>query len=467
MSETVENNHPRERTRDPDNDPPNSRLFIVCSKSTEEKDLEPRLRQYGNLTYVKVVRDKNTNEHKGIAYAKFEKASSAALAVEALHDKKLEEDQPALKVLVADAKGTQSTKYQSKEPEDTPPRSRLFVICSKDFTQEELAERFKLYGDLEYCKLITDKDSGESKGYAYVKYYKASHAAVAVEEVGNTVPEGVKLKALVADPKGKPRSSDASSASYSPMPVSMPYPYGPEGYGIPGQYGLPPRQRLFVVCSKAASSDQLARLFGRYPGMEYCDLKKNKQTGESKGFAYINYSTPQAAMMARDYLDGYEFPHGSGSHLKVLFADPLGVKGGPNEHPSVSAIRDGFQQMHMVPGYPPSMAYPPAAHSIAPTNPKQSGIDRNFPEGSRLFVVLSKPLPDWILQHEFSRFGPLEYVRLQKDKNYGYAKYTSPQHAQNAINYLNNTEIQGNKIRIQVANPPNDATRKRQRVTQP
>ena len=41
----------RDRVRDSDNDPPNSRLFIVCSKATTEEDLEPELRQYGNLQY--------------------------------------------------------------------------------------------------------------------------------------------------------------------------------------------------------------------------------------------------------------------------------------------------------------------------------------------------------------------------------------------------------------------------------
>jgi len=298
-----------------------------------------------------------------------------------------------------------------------------------------------------------------------VKYYKASHAATAVEEVGNTVPEGTKLKALVADPKGKARASDAGGPSGYPSMSSMsmsPYPYTPDSYGL-SQYGMPARQRLFVVCNKGISSDQLARLFGRYPGMEYCDLKKNKSTDESKGFAYINYSTPQAAMMARDYLDGYEFPHGSGSHLKVLFAEPLGVKG--SEHPSISAIRENFQQMHVMPsGYPP--VYPAAAAPAAADTKGQAGIDRNYPEGSRLFIVLTKPLPDWTLQHEFSKFGPLEYVRLQKDKPYGYAKYTSPQHAQSAMLYLNNNQIQGSTIKIQVANPPNDPSRKRQRVQQ-
>jgi hypothetical protein len=53
----------------------------------------------------------------------------------------------------------------------------------------------------------------------------------------------------------------------------------------PGQ-GLPPtpvsKQRLFVVVHKSVTEDVLQRLFRQYPGMEYCDLKKDRATGKSK-----------------------------------------------------------------------------------------------------------------------------------------------------------------------------------------
>jgi len=464
------------RRPDPDNDPPHSRLFIVCGRGTTEEELEPECRAFGNVQYCRIVRDKTTAEPKGIAYVKYDKASSAALAIEGLNGKKLLHDQPALKVMVADAKGSHASKGpQSSEPEDTPPRSRLFVICSKEFAEDELADKFRVYGEIEYCKLIRDKQTHESKGYAYVKYHKASHAAVAVEEVSTTVPEGVKLKALIADPKGKNKSSGdmPGGMGYPPMPMPVSYPY-PDMGSMPG-YSLPPyalpRQRLFIVCHKTVTQDQLARLFSRYPGMEYCDLKKDKQTGESKGFAYINYSTPQAAMMAKDQMDGFEFP--PGSVLKVMFAEPLGVKGSggggaPESTSAVTEIRDSFAQMM---SYPPSMSsmpmgYPPASHIQPPMSPSaeaKASSDRNYPEGSRLFIILTKPVPDYILQDVFSRFGALEYVHLQKDKNYGYAKYTTSASAQYAMQYLNNTDIQGQKIKIQIANPPNDS-RKRQRI---
>jgi hypothetical protein len=51
-----------------------------------------------------------------------------------------------------------------------------------------------------------------------------------------------------------------------------------------GGPGGPPlsQQRLFVVVHKSVSDDQLRLLFRQYPGMEYCDLKRDKATGKSK-----------------------------------------------------------------------------------------------------------------------------------------------------------------------------------------
>eukprot|EP00955_Chlamydomonas_euryale_P010798 116701-Chlamydomonas_euryale.AAC.1 len=100
------------------------------------------------------------------------------------------------------------------------------------------------------------------------------------------------------------------------------------GSGMVSPPGVPPgaasRQRLFVVVHKGASADAVSRLFRRLPGMEYCDLKLDRATCKSKGFAYVNYSTPDAACAAIEQLNGLEFPPHSGHRMKVMYAEPLG-----------------------------------------------------------------------------------------------------------------------------------------------
>ena len=79
-----------------------------------------------------------------------------------------------------------------------------------------------------------------------------------------------------------------------------------------------------MVCSKSIDDALLSRLFRSYPGMEYCDLKRDRGTGRSKGYAYINYSAPGPAAAAIRDLNGVEFPPGSGCRLKVMPAEILG-----------------------------------------------------------------------------------------------------------------------------------------------
>lgn len=49
---------------------------------------------------------------------------------------------------------------------------RLFVMIPKTMNDTELYDTFKQYGDIDYATIIRDRDTRESKGFAYVKYYK-------------------------------------------------------------------------------------------------------------------------------------------------------------------------------------------------------------------------------------------------------------------------------------------------------
>lgn len=91
----------------------------------------------------------------------------------------------------------------------------------------------------------------------------------------------------------------------------------------PGGSGLGPApevsmQRLFVVVSKSATEEQIAKQFKKFGGMEYCNLKRDKKTGQSKGYCFVNYSTSESAAAAMKALNGMEFPTGSGRNMKVL-----------------------------------------------------------------------------------------------------------------------------------------------------
>lgn len=52
------------RTRSSD-DPPNSRLFIVCNKNITEDEFRRSFEKYGNIEEIWSVKDRSTGEPKG------------------------------------------------------------------------------------------------------------------------------------------------------------------------------------------------------------------------------------------------------------------------------------------------------------------------------------------------------------------------------------------------------------------
>lgn len=48
----------------------------------------------------------------------------------------------------------------------------MFVIASKDASEQELTDMFRRYGEVDSVTIIRDKNTKESKGFAYIKFFK-------------------------------------------------------------------------------------------------------------------------------------------------------------------------------------------------------------------------------------------------------------------------------------------------------
>ena len=70
---------------------------------------------------------------------------------------------------------------------DSPPFSRVFVVCSKTMKEEEIQEAFSVYGTIDDVWMVKDRMTKENKGICYVKFDKASSAAAAIENLDNKV----------------------------------------------------------------------------------------------------------------------------------------------------------------------------------------------------------------------------------------------------------------------------------------
>ena len=97
----------------------------------------------------------------------------------------------ASQVMVAHAKDQGS----SRESNEEERLLRLFVVVGKAVTEEELKADFEAFGTVQYVNIVKDRVTKESKGFAYIKFYRLVHAAKAFESCDKS------YKAVFAEPR--------------------------------------------------------------------------------------------------------------------------------------------------------------------------------------------------------------------------------------------------------------------------
>lgn len=68
-------------------------------------------------------------------------------------------------------------------------------------TEEELKDLFSDFGAVQYCNLVMDKVTGESKGFAFVEMPKPGDAKAAMKNLNNRTVGNNKIRVKKAEPK--------------------------------------------------------------------------------------------------------------------------------------------------------------------------------------------------------------------------------------------------------------------------
>lgn len=418
-----------------------------------------------------MVKDKQTKEAKGVTFVKFAKSSQACTAMEEMHGKCLAEGTKPIKVFMAQSRSSGS--HRDVEDEEL---TRIFVMIPKTFTEDDLKETFKEYGDIEYCIVIKNKTTGESKGLGYVRFHKPSQAATAIENCDKT------FRAILAEPRSKNSGTDndyfgGARADHAPAePGISAYPFmDASNYVLGDGRGSDLITRCLMVSSRASvTQEQIYGLFDLIPGMDYCEMQRDPY-GFNKGQVMIRYSNLGSAVYAKEKLNGFEYP--PGNRLGVAYVDdgedrssPVGkmamqlvaaqmmsmVWNGPSG-PQLMKTSAGFgaSTVPQMPRVQTDVALPP----LKKLAPADSWVKE------RLFVVFNPaPLPVDVLEDLFCRFGSLVEVYLVPGRNVGYIKYAERKNANDAMAALHGKVVNGIKLKVMLADPPKEESHKRQRT---
>ena len=79
-------------------------------------------------------------------------------------------------------------------------------------TEAELKTLFETYGKVQYCTLATDKDTGNSKGFAFIEMPSPGDARAAVKNLNGKDLAGSKIRVKKAESKQKKPEAEKVTA---------------------------------------------------------------------------------------------------------------------------------------------------------------------------------------------------------------------------------------------------------------
>ncbi|CAG0888003.1 unnamed protein product, partial [Darwinula stevensoni] len=321
-------------------------------------------------------------------------------------------------------------------------------------TQEEIRSLFSSIGEVESCKLIRDKVTGQSLGYGFVNYQKAEDAEKAIGTLNGLRLQNKTIKVSYARP-----SSEAIKGAN--LYVS----------GLPKSWTQGELETLFTPYGKIITSRIL------------CD----NITGLSKGVGFIRFDQRMEAERAIGKLNG-QIPEGFAEPITVKFANnpstnpkaltpPLAAYlaapqmrrfAGPIHHTS------GAGRFRYIPLSPLTRLsrvcvkhsewrmwmcgmcdrYSPMAGDLLGANPLLSGAANGAMNNSGWVIFVYNLAPETeenILWQLFGPFGAVQSVKVVRDlqtnkcKGFGFVTMTSYDEAVVAIQSLNGYTL-GNRV---------------------
>ena len=140
-----------------------------------------------------------------------------------------------------------------------------------DTTEQGLAEYFAKYGDVELSKIVTDKNTGKSRGFGFLKFYDKSSAYKAMKDAENIVVDGRNLQIRYSNDKSSQMKGGNNSAKKGPA----------------SEFGV------FVgnISYKCTEND-LKKFFKDCGKVVDVRIAK-KPDGKLKGFAHVDFETKE------------------------------------------------------------------------------------------------------------------------------------------------------------------------------
>ncbi|XP_017877014.1 ELAV-like protein 3 isoform X8 [Ceratina calcarata] len=334
-----------------------------------------------------------------------------------------------------------STLGQTSQEES---KTNLIVnYLPQSMTQDEIRSLFSSIGEVESCKLIRDKLTGQSLGYGFVNYHRPEDAEKAIITLNGLRLQNKTIKVSYARPSSE--AIKGANLYVSGLPKNMTQ---QDLENLFSPYGRIITSR--ILCDNITDTDEVRQFVTG--GGDYLP-------GLSKGVGFIRFDQRVEAERAIQELNG-TVPKGSNEPITVKFANnpsnnnkalpPLAAYlapqatrryGGPIHHPT--------GRFRYIPLSPLSRYSPLAGDLLA-----NSMLPGNAMNGSGWCIFVYNLAPETeenVLWQLFGPFGAVQSVKVIRDlqtnkcKGFGFVTMTNYDEAVVAIQSLNGYTL-GNRV---------------------
>lgn len=329
----------------------------------------------GPVQSIRVCRDVVTRRSLGYAYINFHSVVDAERALDTMnyYSSPLTKEKP-LRIM---------WKIRDPSVRKTGAGNIFVKSLDKSIDNKSLYDTFSQFGNILSCKVAMD-DNSQSLGYGFVHFETPEAAAAATEKVNGMLLAGRKVYVGKFLNKREREAAGQINKSFTNVYVKN-------------------------LDESLCSEEKLRDLFSDYGDMTSIHIPADGD-GKPKGFAFVNFASPEQAIRCTAEMDGKEFEG------KTLF-----VGRAQKRSERESELRNKYEQLRME------------------RMQKYQGVN--------LYVKnLSDDIDDDRLRQEFSPFGAITSCKIMRDekgnsRGFGFVCFTQPEEATKAVTELNGRMI--------------------------
>lgn len=377
----------------------------------------------GPVASIRVCRDAVTRRSLGYAYINFHQVADAERALDTMN--------------YSDIKG-QPCRIMWSQRDPSLRRSNVGNIFVKNLhpsiDNKQLYDTFSLFGNILSCKVVTDPDSNDSKGYGYVHYETAEAASAAIEKLDGMLIDGQEVQVgHFVRRNDRPGLSDWTNCFVKNIPLEWTdeklkevfQPYG-EIISAAIVMGNPKDSKKAMAKAEGLEDEDEEDEANEAAEMKDTSnvksednpnaANKTDKPNSSLGFGFVNFAEHDFAARAVEDLNGKKFPSTvDGKEIEMELYVGRAQKKSERER----ELRVKFEAL------------------------KMERISKF--QGINLYVKnLDDSITDDILREEFAPFGTITSCRVMRDpkcdnrsRGFGFVCFSAPEEAARAVNEMN------------------------------